>query len=87
MAASLREVMGGLSLDDMVVAPDGRVVIANPEIAARISAMKTDPADPTTPTTPEPSNGRRCRPTINGTCGPNTRCTPTTPTGPVTPGT
>ena len=66
MAASLREMMGELSLDDMVVAPDGRVVIANPEIAARISAMKTDPADPTTPTTPEPTNGRRCHVTSNG---------------------
>ena len=86
MAASLREVMGRLLLDDMVVAADGRVVVSNPEIAARINAMKAEaPTDPQP--APEPTNGRRCRPKSNGTCGPNTRCTPTTPTGPVTPGT
>jgi hypothetical protein len=54
----------------MVVAPDGRVVIANPNIAARISAMKTDPAP-----TGEPSNGRRCH--QNTGCGTNSNsCLP-----------
>jgi hypothetical protein len=82
MAASLREVMSGISLDDMVVAPDGRVVIANPEVAARINAIKV--AGPTDPQpAPEPTNGRRCRPTMNTSCGPNDRCVPPT-TGPST---
>jgi hypothetical protein len=77
MAASLREVMSGISLDDMVVAPDGRVVIANPEVAARINAIKVAPTDPQP--APEPTNGRRCRPTTNNRCGPNLNCGPAIP--------
>jgi hypothetical protein len=37
---ALREVMRDMSLDDLTVAPDGKVQIANPEVAERISALK-----------------------------------------------
>jgi hypothetical protein len=49
MAESLREVMSQVSLDDIRVEPDGRVQIANPEVASRISALKaTAPREPIT---------------------------------------
>jgi hypothetical protein len=55
MAGSLQEVMSEMSLDDIQVGPDGRVHIANPDLASRIGALKgTASAVPT-----------------NGTCGPN----------------
>jgi hypothetical protein len=45
MAGSLQEVMSEMSLDDIQVGPDGRVHIANPDLASRIGALKTgDPA-------------------------------------------
>ena len=70
--------MGELSLNDMVVAPDGRVVIANPEIAARISAMKTDPADPTVQRRQSPATAEGATPTSNARLvGLTGGCTPT----------
>jgi hypothetical protein len=61
MAVSLREVMARISLNDLQVAPDGKVLITNPDVASRISALKgIEEAEPT--------NGSQC--TSNGSqCG------------------
>jgi len=58
MAASLQEVMREMSLEDIQVGPDGKVHIANPDVAARISALKTSAA--ATPTNGSSCNGSHC---------------------------
>lgn len=61
MSASLTEAMSGISLEDLQVGPDGKVTIANPDLAARISSIKAAAAG-------GPTNGSGC--TSNGShCG------------------
>jgi hypothetical protein len=50
--------MSEISLDDIQVAPDGRVHIANPDVAARISALKASAA--AVPTNGSSCNGSHC---------------------------
>jgi hypothetical protein len=59
MAGSLQEVISAMSLDDIQVGPDGKVHIANPDVAARISALKTSAAA-TRPTNGSSCNGSHC---------------------------
>jgi hypothetical protein len=56
--SDLREVMSRVSLEDIQVGPDGRVHIANPEVAARISTLKMAAAP--TPTNGSGCNGHHC---------------------------
>jgi hypothetical protein len=56
--SGLRDVMSEISLDDIQVAPYGRVHIANPDVAARISALKASAA--TQPTNGSACNGSQC---------------------------
>ena len=56
--SELREVMRQVSLEDLQVGPDGRVHIANPDVAARLSAIKS--AATTTPTNGSGCNGHHC---------------------------
>src|ERR1700751_1044013 len=56
--SELREVMSQVSLEDLQVGPDGRVHIANPDVAARLSAIKS--AATTTPTNGSGCNGHHC---------------------------
>jgi hypothetical protein len=52
--SELRQVMSDLSLDDISVTPEGKVQIANPAVASRISALKSPVSRA------EPSNGSGC---------------------------
>jgi hypothetical protein len=56
--SDLREVMSQVSLGDLQVGPDGRVHIANPDVAARLSALKA--AATAVPTNGSGCNGSQC---------------------------
>lgn len=60
MSDLLREAMGEISLDDIRVEPDGRVTIANQDVAKRISDLKTSA------TAALRSNNTRCTVTNRG---------------------
>jgi Ser-tRNA(Ala) deacylase AlaX len=56
----LKDVLSEISLDDISVAPDGKVHIANPAVASRISALKSPVSRGEASNGSDCTNGSQC---------------------------
>ena len=59
--SDLKQVMSDISLDDLSVTPEGKVQIANPAVASRVSALKSPVSRGEASNGSDCTNGSQCQ--------------------------